>query len=122
MVTLTPAEILNSFTAPVVLLTCNTGEYIQAISSAFFLDFNTTAYTLAGPVYLTNNGDITSYQGASTGVGVLTDSAQAYIPNGGYAYPIAAGGNSLTWQAVGSNPTLGDSPITLNILYRITKF
>jgi len=123
VVTLTSAEILNSFTAPVVLLTCNPGEYIQAISSAFFLDFNTTAYTIPGSVVLTNNGDITNSQASisnmNSGVDVVTAGATTGFP---YIYPIAAGGNSLTFQCGTGNPTLGDSPITLNILYRITKF
>tara|TARA_R110000744_G_scaffold277501_3_gene389897 strand:+ start:596 stop:1108 length:513 start_codon:yes stop_codon:yes gene_type:complete len=121
VVTLTPSEILNSFTAPVVLLTCNTGEYIQIINSAFFIDFNTTAYSVSANVYLTNNGDITSTQFAIIGLTTTVDLAGA-VWEQAYNYPIAAGGNSITFQSQTGNPTLGDSPITFNILYRITKF
>ena len=122
VVTLAPSQILNSFTTPVILLTAAAGEYIQVVSSSFFLDFNTIPYSVFGNSYLTNNGSLGSQQGTITGIGSSADFASTPVAIGGYSYPLSGGGNNLTFQSATADPTNGDSPVTLNLLYRIAKF
>tara|TARA_R110000787_G_scaffold160941_1_gene274428 strand:- start:1642 stop:2175 length:534 start_codon:yes stop_codon:yes gene_type:complete len=125
--TLKYTEILNSGTTPIVLATCNTGEYIQVMRSSFFLNFNTTAYvsSVSSGLLLTNNGSPTYIVGVLPKVSFesLIDVAGSFSGNAGaYTYPLSGGGNSLTCQSFAANPTLGDSDITINIQYRIAKF
>ena len=121
------SEVLTSFTNPVVLLTCDPGEYIQIIRSAYFLDFNTTAYNSASSsgLILTNDGISSSIQGTlgSTQFESSSSVAGNFSGNAGpYTFPTAAGGDSLVIKSYSTNPTLGDSKITINIQYRIVKF
>ena len=122
--TLTSTEILNSYVYAPKLISCAVGEYIQIIHAAYLLDFNTTAYSGDGNLVLCNNGNPLLDQASiiqlnlnasATTAGVMKQTATEYSP--------AAGGNFLSVGYSGTaNPTLGDSPIKLSILYRIVKF
>lgn len=122
--TLTSTEILNSYVYAPKLISCAVGEYIQIINAAYLLDFNTTAYSGDGELVLCNNGNTLFAQRAisqdqvnavATTAGTMKHTSSKYSP--------ATGAN---WLSVGysgtANPTLGDSPIKLSILYRIVKF
>lgn len=127
--TLKSSEVLNSFTNPIVLVTCLPGEYIQIIRSLYFVDFNTTPYVVPAPassgLLLTNNGTSTDIAGVlpKSSLESSIDVVGSFSGNGEEnTYPISGGGNTLTCKSWGANPTAGDSPITLNIQYRIAKF
>ena len=65
---------------------------------------------------------LSSQQATITGIGANADFVAAPVSIGGYSYPLAGGGNSITFQSATADPTNGDSPITLSLLYRIVKF
>ena len=124
--TLTSSQILNLNVTPVVLLTCKVGEYIDVLSTQWILNFNKNAYVGGTTILLSNNGDVLSFQSTLAAGAARYNAAvdaAGRLGNAGdnFNYPIAAGGNSLTVQAA-TAPTLGDSPITLNIQYRIVTF
>jgi len=122
--TLTSTDILNSYIYAPKLISCAVGEYIQVICANYLLEFNTTAYSGDGNLVLCNNGNpllvqrsisMANVNAAATTAGTMKHLESQYSP--------ATGANWLSVGYTGTgNPTLGDSPIKLSILYRIVKF
>lgn len=122
-VTITSAQLLTSFTQPVVLLTCGANEFITVLNVVQKYNFVTTPYVFAGGsnMLITNNGSIATpnaqYELRSIdGLGV-NEVASAVGPVK-TVYPLPGGANSLTFQSSVANPTGGDGTLTLSILYR----
>lgn len=119
--TLTSAEILNSFTAPVTLVAApGAGYALQLISVAYRLNFNTTAYTTAG-----NSIIIANTAGSQQAVISNTNFLSAGTTKFG-AGPVAHQNNTsvvenepLQFAQSTSNPTLGDSTMDLYLTYTI---
>mgnify|MGYP003650140606 CR=1 FL=1 len=127
----TSAEILTSNTLPIKVLSCAVGEFIVVNWALLVLDFNSVAYGAGGfPLLLNNGNDVSSLNTAQAIFGFAINrlgSAQDYTALGGYnsddaKFPLIGGGNTLYLGTQTSNPTLGNSPITIKIGYNIVTF
>ena len=121
-VTLSSAQILNANTAPVVLLTAGTNEYIQIICAMQKYTHGSTQYTATGNYVLTIDGNQSpSIVNLKDIDAMAADTVSlAGLSLGAFDFPTATGGSNITFQVTGAtNPTNGDGTLTLNILYRI---
>jgi len=99
-------------------------KVIQIISYAHFLDFNTTAYNLAGadvalfysgesqPIWGLFLGSINASADYYYAPGSANGTSNVGVPNAGIVFGTDAG----------MNVTQGDSLLKINILYRIVEF
>tara|TARA_B100000963_G_scaffold356322_1_gene376215 strand:+ start:11 stop:541 length:531 start_codon:yes stop_codon:yes gene_type:complete len=95
------------------------GNYIQVVSATFKLDFNTTAYSFSTDLTLgtTTADQFTLPFGA---VNSSSDAAAAFLPaTGATAGVLGANQPLILGTASNPSPTTGDSPVTIEILYRI---
>ena len=103
----------------VVLLAPGAGNYIQIVSATFKLDFNTTAYSFSTDLTL---GTATADQFVLP-FGVVnssSDAAAAFLPASGATAGVLGENEPLILgTATNPSPTTGDSPVVLEILYRI---
>jgi len=122
-VTITSAQLLTSFTQPVVLLTCGANEFITVLSITQKYNFGTTPYIFAGgsDMLITNNGlaspQTTQYALADIN-GVAVNQTNTAVGPVKSKYPLPGGANSLTFQSGIADPTGGDGTLKLSILYR----
>jgi len=122
-VTITSAQLLTSFTQPVVLLTCGANEFITVLSVTQKYNFVTTPYVFAGGsnILITNNGSTAApnaqYQ-LRTIDGAAVNEVGSSVGPVKTLYPLPGGANSLTFQSTIANPTGGDGTLKLSILYR----
>lgn len=118
-VLLTPQQLLNSFTNPIVLIPAPpAGQQIHVVSGQIFYTFGTTAYNTSGTglfqggEYL-DDGSIGSIlsnfpnQGLKLGLG--------YDPASGTLY-----NSAVTVYSPGANPTGGDGTLSISLVYTIT--
>ncbi len=122
-VTITSAQLLTSFTQPVVLLTCGANEFITVLSITQKYNFSTTPYVFAGgsKMIISNNGSaaVSNVQYDLTSInGVAANLANTLVGPVKTTYPLPGGANSLTFQSTVANPTGGDGTLKLSILYR----
>ena len=122
-VTITSAQLLTSFSQPVVLLTCGANEFITVLSITQKYNFGTTPYVFAGgsDMLITNNGSAapqnTQYALIDIG-GLAVNEAATSVGPVKSKYPLPGGANSLTFQSDVADPTGGDGTLKLSILYR----
>ena len=122
-VTITSAQLLTSFTQPVVLLTCGANEFITVLNVVQKYNFVTNPYVFAGGsnMLITNNGSTAvqhlQYELKSID-GVAVNTVSSSVGPVKTTYPLPGGANSLTFQTNVANPTGGDGTLTLSILYR----
>lgn len=102
-----------------LILAPGAGNYIQVVSATFKLDFNTTAYSFSTDLTL---GTTTADQFILP-FGVVNssaDAAAAFLPaTGATAGLLGADQPLILGTATNPSPTTGDSPVTIEILYRI---
>ena len=128
-VTVTSAEILNSFSMPVVLIQGVAGKHIQPISVLVKYTFNTTPYTTLYAFVIGLGGVANPYlfSGIPSAYlhNIITDFSYGlptnYTVNYGNAYTTAVGGDNLLFACETANPTLGDGTITFDIMYRLVN-
>ena len=121
------AEILNSFSQPVILIPGVATKHIQPISVMVKYTFNTTSYTAPNDFVL-GSGAV-AYPYLFSGIpfaymnDIITNIAFAlptnYATNFGNTYFTATGGDNLLFACDTANPTLGDGSLTLDIMYRL---
>ncbi len=103
----------------VVLLAPGAGNYIQIVSATFKLDFNTTAYSFSTDLTL---GTTTADQFVLP-FGVVnssSDAVAAFLPASGATAGVLGENEPLILgTSTNPSPTTGDSPVVLEILYRI---
>ena len=103
----------------VLLLSPGAGNYIQVVSATFKLDFNTIAYSFSTDLTL---GTTTADQ-FTLPFGVVNsaaDAAAAFLPASGATAGLLGENEPLILgTATNPSPTTGDSPVTIEILYRI---
>ncbi len=122
-VTITSAQLLTSFTQPVVLLTCGANEFITVLNVVQKYNFGTTPYVFAvgSNMLITNNGSTATpnlqYELRSIDGLAVNEVASAVGPVK-TVFPLPGGSNSLTFQSAVADPTGGDGTLTLSILYR----
>ena len=120
-VTMTSAQILNSFTSPVILVAApGAGYAIQLISASYRINFNTTAYITAGNSIIKTTG-ATTQQVVISNTNFVSAVASRFM-GGASSIP----GNTsiienadLTFTQSVSDPTTGDSTIDLYLTYII---
>lgn len=121
-VTITSAQLLTSFTQPVVLLTCGANEFITVLNVVQKYNFGTTPYVFAGGsnMLITNNGSaaVQNVQYELTDISGVAVNQIATAIGTKSKYPLPGGANSLTFQSAIADPTGGDGTLTLSILYR----
>lgn len=95
------------------------GNYIQVVSAAFKLDFNTTAYSFSTDLTLgTTTAD--QFMLPFAVVNSSSDAAAAFLPASGATAGVLGEDEPLVLgTATNPSPTTGDSPVVLEILYRI---
>lgn len=128
-VTVTSAQIINSFTTPVPILpTPGVGKQIQLLSVQGYTTFNKTAYTFSSAFGLIQDTAV------STSSGFIDNSAIKAVLGGTISESIKAvlgvSANKLQndtlynkpvlLAASVGNPASGDSPLNLQIVYTIT--
>ena len=117
-VSVSSAQILNSFTVPVVLIPApGSGKVLQIVSFIIYSTFVTTPYTIASAVNLKYDasGSAVTYDIATA----LATSANRYIS--GSANGVSS--STITNKAIllesdVSDPTLGDGTLTFYITYQ----
>ena len=105
--------------AATILVSPGAGKYIQVVSATFKLDFSTTAYTFSTDLTLgtTTADQFTLPFGA---VNSSADAAAAFLPaTGATAGVLGADQPLILGTATNPSPTTGDSPVTIEVLYRI---
>lgn len=114
-VTLTPAQLLSLNGGGSIELIAAPGvnKVIAPVSIVIFLDYNTTAYNFSSSPSISGTGSIPSQ--------FLNSSSDKY-------WNLLLGGNylevdsALAMSATSLSVTQGDSPLKINILYRIVDF
>ena len=122
--TLTTAQILASFTTPVeIIANPGTTSYIEIVGGSAFLDYNSATYAtqkscILLPTSETNLNNAGWNVGATSSFLFSTADARCYLEKETGAQQILTNtGVSFTTRT--ANPTVGDSPVTLYVLYRI---
>lgn len=127
-VTLTPAQLLSLNGGGTIELieAPGAGKVINIISYASFLDFNTTAYNFSG---FSNMGLFYGEQtlpiwAVDVGQSINVSSDYYYFPTKSYGSTYQGVANaSIEFKGdAGTTVTQGDSPLKINILYRIVDF
>lgn len=119
-VSISSAQILNSFTSPVQLIAApGANKAIKVFSAVLVWTYGTAAY-------ITNTNARVSYQSSlaniteSTGISVSQDSiAIPRLANLGAANRSAISNNSVVFHTLVGNPTTGDSTLEIIIDYAI---
>tara|TARA_R110002020_G_scaffold28732_4_gene91231 strand:- start:2948 stop:3460 length:513 start_codon:yes stop_codon:yes gene_type:complete len=118
--TLTSAELLNSFTTPIILLAAQGANkvIIPYGTVVYKTDFNTTVYDFTDAFI---QYESTIYNTVTTTV--LNAAADYISPSevtatGGTSI---VGNNNLLFKASTGNPTQGDGTLTINLQYRIVE-
>lgn len=128
-VTVTSAEILNSFSMPVVLIPGVATKHIQPISVLVKYTFNTTSYTAPNDFVIGLGGvaNPNLFSGIPSGY-VDTEVADyafalptTYATNFGNTYTTAVGGDNLLFACETANPTIGNGTLTFDIMYRLVN-
>ena len=118
-ITLTSAQILALNTTPIELIGApGAGKYIVVEQASASIDFNTTAYVAAGNMVLS----YTDASGTATAVipeALVEATADRADFNLQQASVQATFNAALVAASLTSDPTAGDSEITVNISYRI---
>ena len=122
-VTITSAQLLTSFTQPVVLLTCGANEFITVLNVVQRYEFLSTPYVFAGGsnMLITNNGStaVVNQQYELRSIdGLAVNQVASAVGPVKTLFPLPGGSNSLTFQSSVANPTGGDGTLKLSILYR----
>lgn len=126
-ITLTPFDILNSFTNPVVLVPAQgLNKYIIPFGVAVVRNLADAAVPLAysfGGVNPRIRYDSTFFMDIPFGIFAQTSPYTGY---GQTTFPIVGAGNiddnqPLLFMATGANPTTGNSNVVISIQYRIVE-
>ena len=121
---LTSAQVLTLNSAPVEVIPAPKADEVNVVERLVAsLDFNSAAYTSVNPLQLHWSGDLA--------VDLLeTDIAAALIGSGADRSDFSVGasnvpsmraGESVVAQVATGNPATGDSPLVLQVFYRIIQ-
>ena len=134
-VTVTSAEILNSFTTPVVLIQGVAGKHIQPVSTLVKYTRKTISYSTPNdfPISLGNVapaywlGGVLGAQLNSLLIDIDFSLPSYYAQFNGTTtvfasqYANANGGDNLLFSCLNANPTLGNGTLTFDIMYRLVN-
>lgn len=119
-ITLTTAQILDSFTTPIVpFAATGAGQVIKILDVVAFNDFNTTAYAGANSMVVRYTGGATIWSFANTFVNSGADATNSGTQSSAVVMLQNTGVEITTLVA---NPTLGDGSIKFSFQYRIVNF
>ena len=124
-VTLTSAEILALYTTPKTLVAApGTKKVIQFISAVAFLDFNSVAYATAGILTIKyTNGSGTAVSDAVAAAALCNQADDCYEEFAKNTVETELTSNAaLVLTCDTANPTAGNSPITIKVIYCIHDF
>lgn len=124
-VRLSSAQVKTLFTTPVLAVTSpGSGKALFPIAAYATLDFNSTAW-----VANSNNHLDVEFGGSGSGtvaVSIDEDLMEASSDKGWFAYgstnQAAQQNTALYLHTSGANPTIGDSPITVRIYYKVVPY
>ena len=118
------AEVLTLFSAPVECVPAQgVGKVIEFVSAVLFLDYGTTQYATAGNLrfHMATTGTVVSDQ-IDTG-DFMDEAADTYKVVQALSADVALQDNeALTLMCKTADPTAGDSPIKVRVMYRIHDF
>ncbi len=119
-ITLTTAQILDSFATPVIpFAATGTGQVIKILDVVAFNNFNTTAYAGANAMVVRYTGGSTIWSFANTFVNAGADATNSGTQSSAVVMLQNTGVEIATLVA---NPTLGDGSIRFSFQYRIVNF
>lgn len=123
-ITIPSADVLNLFTTPYLLIDSpGAGYYIQVLTAACQVDFNTTAYTVSTTLNIYTDTATRVQHVFSNGLNATVSrigvSAQQGVSGAADTQLISNKGIYL--QAQTTNPLLGDSDIIIYLTYRIIQ-
>lgn len=128
-VTLSSAQILALFTTPITVIAApGAGKFIEIQSIHPWLDFNSAAYVPGGSNlefrYVNGSGSRIGYVTSTGFLDAVADAHRVIVPGGGGSAYTATDANNAAVVAYISlgNPITGDSPVKLEILYRVRTF
>lgn len=122
-VTVTPAEMLDLANNPVELIPAQgAGTTINILGATAFLDFNSVAYDFSGGLYgvYLQEGNQPYFSLGYTAINSGTDNYMTFYPNANNS--TSGINNSAVVLTHPSNPTQGDSPVTIIIDYTVHDY
>jgi len=121
-ITITSAEILALYTTPKELVPApGANKVLQFESAVGFLDFNTTAYATAG--ILTVKNYTTAVSDPCDAADLVAQVDDCYLEINKLSTEVELVVNKpLNLYCDTANPTAGDSPIRMKVMYRILDF
>jgi len=123
VVTLSSADVLTLGSIPVVLLNAKAGVAYEPLSLTWKTNFNTTAYdvTSVTSIDLTVGG--TSYFSDTALLPLTASTTKSFSFARFTGDAIALSTNTaISLSCVGGDPTLGNSTVTIELLYKINTF
>lgn len=118
-VTLTPSDILSIHATPITIVPAQgAGTFVSALNIFFWLDYNATAYATDTTLRLQYSDGTTVVQ--NTGILAYTTDYFSRL----YSTSISTTNTSIINDGIqittpSSNPTLGDSPVKITVLYSV---
>ncbi len=118
--TLTPTQVKASNTTPIAFgLTVPTGHYVRLISADQLIDYATTPYATEDVLEIWANG-ATIKMAQTSLLFATSDTIGIFEPAvGAAAYIQFVAGADLYIKAQSTDPTAGDSPVTIYITYAL---
>jgi hypothetical protein len=116
--TLTNAQILSSYSTPIVLVSGVAGKQLQVVSAGAYLKFHSVAYATNTSLALgtTSNPD---GQATLNFLAASADTRSVFAIVEGDTTSNLHTGENLVISTRSGNPTAGDGQVQLNVMYRI---
>jgi hypothetical protein len=119
-VTLSSADILSLHTTPIVLVAAQgAGTVIQLISATYSMTFNTTPYATDTTLRILNSGTVIQSDGTALSTASDYYRNSSLLTNYSVAGVNTYENGDVTVTTPSSNPTAGDSDVTITVLYSV---
>jgi hypothetical protein len=127
VVNISSAEILSMNSTPIVIVPAIENAFIEPLSFFWKIDFNTVAYDVTGIslidlVYDPSSAAVVFFETADTACLSSTTTASYVFPRFANTDAVKLSANKPLVLTADADPTLGNSSVTVEVLYKITTF
>ena len=120
--TLTAADVLSLATSPFVLLPATSGVAYEPLAFSWKLNFNSVAYDVSGVTLLALYVGGVKYFSDNVLSTLSTGTTQSFSFTRNTVGAVGLSENDSVTIACDADPTLGDSTVTIELLYKINTF